>query len=137
MQDYLQQTLDDRALRQMSSLALAHIGDAVYELMTRLLLAEHGAQTAKNLHARTVQRVCAQAQARAAQVLLPLLTEEEAAVFRRARNAKPGSVPKSCTPGEYAQATALEALFGYLYLSGDYDRVNTLFAAIAAAEPVM
>ncbi len=130
MQDYLRSPMQDRALRQMSSLALAHIGDAVYELMTRLLLAEQGTQTAKNLHAQTVRRVCAQAQAQAAQILLPRLTEEEAAVFRRARNAKPGSVPKSCTPGEYAQATALEALFGFLYLSGAYDRINELYDVI-------
>lgn len=134
--EYLQQTMEERALRQMSSLALAHIGDAVYELMTRLLLAEHGLQTAKNLHSRTVKRVCAQAQARAAKVLLPQLTEAEQAVFRRARNAKPGSIPKSCTPGEYAQATAVEALFGWLYLQGQYDRVNALYDCIVQAEPL-
>ncbi len=134
MQDYLRSPMPDRALRQMSSLALAHVGDAVYELMTRLLLAEQGTQTAKNLHAQTVRRVCAQAQAQAAQILLPRLTETEAAVFRRARNAKPGSVPKSCTPGEYAQATAVEAVFGFLYLSGAYDRINELYDAIVHPE---
>lgn len=136
MDNYLQHKMDEAALKQMSSLGLAHIGDVVYELMTRLLLAEHGVKTAKSLHAQTVRRVCASAQACAAKVLLPLLTAKENDVFRRARNAKPGSVPKSCTPGEYAYATAVEALFGWLYLQGEYERVNELYDHIVNANPV-
>lgn len=133
MYDYLHETLDKPALDRLSALGLAHIGDAVYELLTRLRLAKDGASTAKNLHRRTIALVCAPAQARAARLLLPLLTEEEQAVFRHGRNAKSPSVPKSCTPGEYSQATALEALFGWLYLRGDYDRVNELYEAVASA----
>lgn len=125
--DYLRPALPDAALTQMSNLALAHIGDAVYELMMRAHLACGGAQTAKNLHVRTTRMVCASAQARAAAKLEPLLSEEEAAVFRRGRNAKPKSVPKSASCAEYAAATALEALFGWLYLKQQYDRVNELF----------
>lgn len=132
--DYLHQTLDPRALDRLSALGLAHIGDSVYELLTRVRLAAEGTATAKNLHRRTVALVCAPAQARAAKCILPMLTEEEQAVFRHGRNAKPGSVPKSCTPGEYGQATALEALFGWLYLRGEYDRVNALYERIAANE---
>ena len=129
--DYLRPRLDDAALAQMSSLALAHVGDAVYEIMVRALLACSGTQTSKNLHNRTIELVRAAAQAKAAARILPLLTEEEEAVFRRGRNAKPKSVPKSASIAEYAQATALEALFGWLYLRQQYDRVNELFDRIA------
>ncbi|MGE4548059.1 MAG: Mini-ribonuclease 3 [Intestinibacillus sp.] len=132
MQDFLHPVLDKPALDRLGSLALAHIGDSVYELLTRAHLAASGAQTARFLHRKTVTLVCAPAQAKAAQVILPLLTEEEAAVFRHGRNAKPGSVPRSCSPRDYSQATALEALFGWLYLSGQYARVNELFGHIAA-----
>lgn len=133
MYDYLHQKLNKPALDQLSALGLAHIGDGVYELLTRLHLAADGITTAKNLHRRTTELVCAPAQARAAKMLTPLLTEEEQTVFRHGRNAKPGNVPKSCSPGEYSQATALEALFGWLYLRGDYQRVNELYGAIIAA----
>lgn len=129
--DYLRPGLDDAALTQMSSLALAHVGDAVYELMVRAYLACGGTQTAKNLHTRTTRLVCAGAQAKAAERVLPLLSEEEQTVFRHGRNAKPKSVPKSASVAEYAYATALETLFGWLYLRQQYDRVNELFAEIA------
>lgn len=133
MQDYLHPVLDKPALDRLGTLALAHIGDGVYELLTRAHLATLGAQTARGLHRRTVQLVCAPAQARAAEVILPVLTEEEATVFRHGRNAKPGTVPRSCSPRDYAHATALEALFGFLYLRGEYDRINALYGLIAAA----
>ncbi|MDO4270609.1 MAG: ribonuclease III domain-containing protein [Eubacteriales bacterium] len=129
--DYLRPAIDDAALRQMSSLALAHVGDAVYEIMVRALLACGGTQTAKNLHGRTTKLVCAPAQARAAERILPLLSEEEQDVYRHGRNAKPKTVPKSSSVAEYAHATALEALFGWLYLKQRYDRVNELFGVIA------
>ncbi|MDY3619232.1 Mini-ribonuclease 3 [Agathobaculum sp.] len=128
--DYLRPGLDDAALSQMSSLALAHVGDAVYELMVRAHLACGGTQTAKNLHARTTRLVCAGAQAKAVERILPLLSEEEQTVFRHGRNAKPKTVPKSASVAEYAYATALETLFGWLYLRQEYDRVNALFAEI-------
>lgn len=127
--------LDKPALDRLGALALAHIGDSVYELLTRTYLAAAGTQTARRLHRRTVALVCAPAQARAAQVILPALSEEEAAIFRHGRNAKPGTVPRSCTHREYSQATALEALFGWLYLSGRYDRVNALYDQIAETFP--
>lgn len=130
--DYLRPALDDAALRQMSSLALAHVGDAVYEIMVRAFLACGGTQTAKNLHSRTTKLVCAAAQAKAAERILPLLSEDEQTAFRHGRNAKPKSVPKSASAAEYAYATALEALFGWLYLRQEYDRINELFAEIAS-----
>ena len=76
----------------------------------------------------------AAAQYQAAQAILPLLGEEEQAVFRRGRNAKPKTVPKSSTQAEYAYATALETLFGWLFLKGEYDRLNQLYAAIVQAQ---
>lgn len=131
MQDYLRPQLDDAGIDRLSALALAHIGDGVYEIMTRGLLVTGGLQTARNLHNRTVQLVRAAAQHRAAQLIAPLLTEDEAAVFRHGRNAKVKSVPKSSSQAEYSYATALETLFGWLFLKGEYDRLNELYAVIA------
>ena len=129
--DYLHPKLDDAAIARMSSLALAHVGDAVYEVLVRSLLACGGLQTAKNLHSRTVALVRASAQAAAVQRILPLLDEAEQEVFRHGRNAKPKTVPKSSSVAEYAYATALEALFGWLYLKQRYGRINELFGVIA------
>ena len=129
--DYLHPKLDDAAIARMSSLALAHVGDAVYEVLVRSYLACGGTQTAKNLHSRTIALVRASAQAQAMQRILPLLDEAEQDVYRHGRNAKPKSVPKSASAAEYSQATALEALFGWLYLKQRYGRINELFGVIA------
>ena len=129
--DYLHPKLDDAAIARMTSLALAHVGDAVYEILVRSYLACGGTQTAKNLHSRTVALVRASAQAEAVQRILPLLDEAEQEVFRHGRNAKPKTVPKSSSVAEYAYATALEALFGWLYLKQRYGRINELFGVIA------
>jgi ribonuclease-3 family protein len=102
----------------------------VYELLVRSWLCVHGKATSKGLHRATVAYVKAPAQAAAMRKLLPLLTEEELAVHHRARNAKVNSIPQNASRGEYMQATALEALFGYLYLNGRKDRINELFAAV-------
>ena len=123
--DYLHPLLDDAAIARMSSLALAHVGDAVYEILVRTHLACGGTQTAKNLHSQTIALVRASAQAKAIEHILPDLTEEEQTVYRHGRNAKPKTV------AEYAHATALEALFGWLYLKQRYDRINELFGRIA------
>ena len=133
MTDFLHPSIDNDSLRAMSSLALAHMGDCVYEIMTRSWLTTSGLVTNRNLHRETIRLVCAGAQAAGAAAILPMLTEEEMDVFRRGRNAKPKSVPKSSTVAEYAHATAVEALFGWLYLQQRYDRLNELFAAILPA----
>ncbi len=129
--DYLHPEMDEAAVARMTSLALAHVGDAVYELMVRSLLAGEGTQTAKNLHAFTTRYVCANFQSGAAEKILPLLDEEESTVFRHGRNSKPKTIPKSATVAEYAYATALEALFGWLFLQKRYDRLNELFGIIS------
>lgn len=112
----------------MSSVGLAHIGDGVYELLVRAYLCQKGDRTIKTLHYDSVELVKAPAQAAMADRLLPGLTEEEQAWFRRGKNAHTRRPPKSATPQEYAKATGLEALFGALYLQGQLDRLQQLFA---------
>lgn len=118
----------------MSSLALAHVGDAVYELLVRLYLCAAGRETAPGMHSAAVALVNAGAQARGAARILPELTEEELAVYRRGRNAKVHSVPKNAELGDYHAATGLEALFGYLYLKERTGRLNQLFGRILEGE---
>ena len=117
-------------LNQLSILALAHVGDAVYELFVRSYLAGHGQTKVTDLHRATVAMVKAGAQARAAAVILPLLTEDERTVYKRGRNSHVNSVPRGTTMAEYHAATALEAVFGWLYLGGDADRARELFNEI-------
>ena len=130
MTSYFFVQLPDDEIRAISSIGLAHLGDAVYELLVRTYLCAHGKATGKGLHRATIELVCAPAQARAAEKILPLLTEEENAVFRRGRNANVHSIPQHASRAEYQQATALEALFGWLYLRGDQARIDVLFAAM-------
>ena len=117
-------------LQEMSVLGLAHVGDAVYELMIRTWLCINGASTAKRLHSAAVDYVSAKAQAYAAELLLPELTGEELAVFKRGRNAHVNTVPKASSFEEYHMATGFEALFGYLHLSGRPERLEELFEKI-------
>ena len=112
---------------QLSPLALAFIGDAVFDLLVRGALLEQPARPQHKLHKESAQRVNARAQAELAKKILPLLDEEEAEIFRRGRNAKPGHVPRGFTRGEYALATALEALLGWLWLEGRFERARELF----------
>ncbi|MCI9445632.1 MAG: ribonuclease III [Oscillospiraceae bacterium] len=128
MNDYFNITLDGDRLRAISSIGLAHLGDAVYELLVRAWLCAHGKATGRGLHRAAVELVRAQAQARRGERILPLLTEEELAVYRRGRNAHVNTVPHSASRSDYLKATALECLFGWLYLRGERERINRLFA---------
>lgn len=114
-------------INQISSLGLAHLGDAVYELMVRSWLCLHGKATNKGLHKAAVTYVSAPAQAQRAEKILPILTGEEQDVFRRGRNSHTAAVPKGASVGQYHIATAVEALFGWLYLKGETERLNELF----------
>ena len=125
--DYFNMTLSDGEVRALSSLALAHVGDAVYELMVRCRLAKGGEGTAHNMHRAAVKLVAAPKQAEIAERLLPHFTDEELTVFKRGRNAKVNSVPQAASVKQYHEATALEALFGYLYLKGRTERLGELF----------
>lgn len=121
--------MDEKQVGAMSMLGLAHIGDAVYELLTRTRLCGLGVMKVSELHRMTVATVNAPAQAEAAQRILPKLTEEEAAIYRRGRNTKVNSVPQKADIAQYHAATGLEALFGWLYLLGRLDRIGELYAA--------
>ncbi|MBQ6206671.1 MAG: ribonuclease III [Oscillospiraceae bacterium] len=130
MENYFSPVLSDDALRGLSSLGLAHVGDAVYELLVRTWLALRGKATGRGLHEAAVALVRAEAQSAGAARIRPALTEAEAAVFRRGRNAHPHTVPAHASRAQYADATALEALFGWLYLTGQQERANELFRLI-------
>ena len=128
MTDYFHLTLPEDDLRAISSIGLAHLGDAVYELLVRTWLCAHGRATGRGLHRATVELVRAQAQAERGERILPALTEEELAVYKRGRNAHVHTVPHSASRADYLKATALECLFGWLYLRGERERINRLFA---------
>lgn len=128
MTDYLNATLTPDQLSTVSELALAHVGDAVFELLTRTeLICAGSRQRVHELHAQTVARVTAPAQAAFVEAVLPNLSPEETAVYKRGRNAHSHPAPKSATPGQYARATGLETLFGWLWLTGQKERVAELY----------
>lgn len=128
MENLFEMSMDARQINAISNLGLAHIGDAVYELMCRSYLCARGEHTLKRLHLDSIALVKAPTQAKFADKLKPHLTEEEYAYFRRGKNAHTHAAPKSATPQEYSKATGLEALFGALYLAGRTQRLNELFA---------
>ena len=127
MPDYFTIQLSSDEIRGISSIGLAHLGDAVYELLVRTWLCAHGKATGKGLHRATIELVCAPKQAEFSEKILPLLTEEEQAVFKRGRNADVHSIPQHASRAQYQPATALEALLGCLYLNGRRERINELF----------
>lgn len=128
MTDYFSVSLTEDDVRAISSIGLAHLGDAVYELLVRTYLCVHGKATGKGLHRATVALVCAAKQAELSERILPRLTEAEHDVFRRGRNANVHTIPHSADRATYQTATAVEALFGWLYLRGEKERINELFA---------
>lgn len=130
MQNYFDIDLADDQLRAISSIGLAHMGDAVFEVLVRTWLCAHGKATGKGLHQATIRLVCAESQAEKARHILPLLTEEELAVFKRGRNAQVHSVPGHASRAQYSEATALEALLGWLWLKGRRERISELFDRI-------
>ena len=132
--DYFKPDMTALDANMLSMLALAHVGDAVYELLTRTMLCTRANSSVAQLHKQTVSYVNAPAQARAAEKILPLLDSEEASVYRRGRNAKVNSVPHNADIGQYHAATGLEALFGWLYLQGRTERAEEFFRAIMEAE---
>ncbi len=134
MTDYFKISLPEDDINAISNLGLAHLGDAVFELMVRTWHCERGFAKSSNLHKMTVKRVSAPAQAKAVEIILPVLSDREAAVYKRGRNTRVNSVPNRATIGEYHAATGLETLFGWLYLHGETDRLNELFEMIMKEE---
>ena len=135
MENYFHLRLPEDTLRGISSIGLAHLGDAVYELLVRSYLCAQGRATGKELHRSAVELVRAEAQSQRAERILPLLTEEELQVFKRGRNAHVNTIPHSASRSEYLRATALECLLGHLYLTGQTDRINQLFCAMMEETP--
>ena len=118
--------LAPRDVNAMPALTLAYLGDCVYELVVRTLLVERGISHVSELNKAAVMLVRASAQKDVYHAVQAELSEEEAAVFRRGRNAKSTSCPKNATVADYHTATGLEALMGYLYLKGRTDRITEL-----------
>lgn len=122
-------------IQEISVPALAYLGDCVLELCVRRHLIEKGLSTSAHLNAAALDYVRASAQANAMKNLLPHLTEEENAYFKRGRNIGHTNVPKRATVSEYRAATGMEVLFGYLHLTGQTDRIDALFALAYPESP--
>lgn len=114
-------------LQEVSTPALAYLGDCVLELCVRRHLIESGFSTSRNLNREALSYVRASAQAEAMKKILPVLSEVEESYFKRGRNIGHTNVPKSATVGEYRTATGMEVLFGYLHLCGQTERIQELF----------
>ena len=127
--------LTEKEAAEYSPNVLAFYGDSVYEVMVRRRVVLRGNTNAGRLHDLAVEQVRARYQSDAVAVIESMLTEREADILRRGRNAGGISVPKSAKPSEYRRATALETLFGYLSLTGREDRLEQLFNAICEALP--
>lgn len=120
---------------QYGALALAYMGDCVYEIKIREFLMRQANMPVNMLHRKAKGYVSAAAQSGFAEKILPLLNEEEESVFHRGRNAKPHTTPKNMTLSDYKKATGLEALIGYLYLSGKSERIDELMEIILNEKP--
>ncbi len=126
--------LASQEARMLSPLQLAYVGDSVHALLVRTRLLQKNLLV-RDMHRASNEAVSAVSQARELQRILPLLTEEEAAIVRRGRNAHPHhSAPKSASVEEYAEATGLEALLGYLYLTGQSERIMELLPYLQGEE---
>lgn len=130
----MKEPLSSLEAKQYSPLALAFLGDSVYEIMMREHILLCANMPASELHSLKIKRVCAAYQAAAAEIIIPILTEEELAVYKRGRNATGNSVPKNGNAADYHKATGLESLFGYLFLKGENDRLQALFDMICQAD---
>ena len=117
-------------LREQSPIALAFVGDGVFEVLVRTRLVERTRLVPNQLHSHAVRLVSAKGQSAGLVLLEPLLDEREAAVVRRGKNSTKATVAKHATPQEYRASTALEALFGWLYLQGETQRIEQLFDVV-------
>lgn len=116
-------SLKELSLQQVQPLTLAYIGDAAYEMVIRTIEISKGDRPIKKIHQNSVLLVKADTQSRMVDIMLPILTEEEEAVYKRGRNAKAETKAKNASIGDYRRATGFEALMGYLYLAGKTDRM--------------
>lgn len=121
--------LTEPEARQYSPLPLAFLGDSVYEILVREAIVREGNTPVRKLHTAKIRLVCAAFQAQAADLLEPVLTEHELAVYHRGRNAG-GTPSKNADPYDYRKATGFEAVFGYLQLMGQTERIGELFGLV-------
>lgn len=110
----------------ISPLTLAFVGDSVFDLFIREQLVCQASCSVGKLNKQKIDKVCCQKQAEFANKLMPFLTEKEEMIYKRGRNAHTSHIPKNASSAEYHSATGLEALFGYLYLNGDIQRIREL-----------
>ncbi len=115
-------------IKEISTEALAYLGDSVLEIRVREKLVRDGISGSGNLNRASLSYVKATEQAAAMMRLLPSLSDEETAVYKRGRNMSGGNVPKSATMSEYRTATGMEVLFGYLHLCESFERIDELFS---------
>ncbi len=115
-------------IKEVSTEALAYLGDSVLEIRVREKLVREGISGSGNLNRASLSYVKASEQSAAMHRIIPLLDEEETLIFKRGRNMSGGNVPKSATMAEYRTATGMEVLFGYLHLLGRTDRIDELFS---------
>ena len=137
MENFFEMNMPKAEIDAISNLGLAHMGDCVFEILVRAYLCAKGEKTVDKLHRDTIRMVKATSQAEFADKMLPLLTEEELAYYRRGKNSHVHAVPKSATPAQYAKATGVEALFGFLFLSGQKERANEIFNLVMNDKPVI
>ena len=125
--------IKDKDIRSFSPLTLAYIGDAIYEVVIRTIIVEKGNAPVNKLHHKASSLVKATAQKEPMEIILPLLSSEEEAVFKRGRNAKSYTSAKNASIIDYRIATGFEALMGYLYLTGKNERMLELIKAGAGS----
>ena len=122
--------LTEREANSYSPLTLAFLGDSVYDTLVREYLLRRAKMPVAKLHSAKIKLVCAEFQSKAYDLVAEKLSDHELAVLKRGRNATGNTVPKHADAAEYRRATALECLFGYLYLTGGNERINELFELI-------
>ena len=135
--NYLKQKFDLENLDpdRLSPLMLAYVGDAIYEAVVRTILMKTGGMSTKNVNKKAISLVSAKAQSAMIEVLEPELTEKEATVLKRGRNAHSATMAKNASVADYRRATGFEALMGYLYLNGDFKRmVDLIYIAMNPAD---
>ncbi|MBR4626722.1 MAG: ribonuclease III [Ruminococcus sp.] len=125
--------LTEREANNYSPLSLAFLGDSVYDTLVREYLLRQANMPVAKLHSAKIRLVCAEYQSAAYDILAEKLTEHELAVLKRGRNATGNTVPKHAEAVQYRRATAIESLFGYLFLTGQNERIYELFGVMTSA----
>lgn len=120
--------------RLLSPLVLAYVGDTVYDLFVRTYLVNNSDASVHNLHVKAAKKVCAAAQSSAFRRIENMLSEDELTIYKRGRNSHLGSIPKNASVADYRTATGLEALVGFLYLSGCDSRLEEIMDILLKEE---